>query len=446
MAQNRKEKSSNPGLLGLFFKPAAFSDRWITGNVVTLIVFGSLMVLSTKLGTAYGSLGPMITEFVKQAGFIVAGVCFGLNFLSNWNYRKMLGGSSGQTWQWVLVGLYTMLLLATALVGVEVNGSKAWLSIFGLFTLQPSEFGKVLMILAFSLAARNYHHQKRLYEKGEADNPDTRIWSIYSVPIALTVISLVCLLGLQKDIGSLIITLSIALVGLLTPGYRALTKTQRILVLVIGGALILMIVGVYCTDWLEKLFADLPIFRHIAVRIENMKNPYLDIHGDGYQPANALYGIADGGWFGRGFGSSVRKYGFLTQAESDYILAIVIEETGILGLGLICLCYGILIFRLVHWALVASSISDKVLLNCSAAYFMLHFVVNIGGVSTLIPMTGVPLLLISAGGSALISACMVVGLCQNAIARIRRKEAIDKRRQMEYLFDDDLTLSPNEGQ
>ena len=450
MSQNARAKSAGKkkkfSFIEMFFHPNPYSDNWITGSVLTLVVFGFAMVLSTKLGTVYGALGPLISEMLKQVMFIVAGVVLGLNFLSNWDYRKKLDGRSGQFWQWSLVVIYTFVLLLTAVIGIEINGSKAWLPIGSLFTLQPSEFGKVLLILLYSLAARSYHRQKRLFQKGLAENPDNHFWAIYQVPVTLTCISAFCLLILQKDIGSLLITLCIAIIGLLTPGFRKMVKTQRIIILVLLFLALVLFVGVYCTDWLAKLFADLPIFRHIAVRIEKMKNPYLDIHGDGYQPANALYGIADAGWFGKGFGSSVRKYGFLTQAESDYILAIVIEETGLLGLGLICVGYGILIYRLVYWAMRAGNVSDKVLLTCSAGYFMLHFIINIGGVSTMIPMTGVPLLLISAGGSALMSSCFVIGLCQNSISHIREKEALRKRRQMEYMFNDEFLLSQANGQ
>ncbi|MDE5757067.1 MAG: FtsW/RodA/SpoVE family cell cycle protein, partial [Allobaculum sp.] len=217
--------------------------------------------------------------------------------------------------------------------------------------------------------------------------------------------------------------LGIGIIGLLIIPYPPLRKVQRRLFWIVVGGIAIVIVGVYFSESFIELFSNVSLVQHIATRIQNMRNPYLSIHDIGYQPANALYAIADAGIFGRGLGNSVRKYGFLTQAESDYILSIVIEETGILGFGLIIIGYGILIWRFIHWALKSNRTSDKVLLTCAASYFMLHFFINVGGVSMLIPMTGVPLLMISAGGSALLSVCFCVGLTQSRISEIRHQSS-----------------------
>ena len=91
-------------------------------------------------------------------------------------------------------------------------------------------------------------------------------------------------------------------------------------------------------------------FSHIATRVENFKDPYKDVYGNGYQPANSLYGIASSDIIGKGIGNSARKYGYLTQADNDYILAVLIEETGIFGLGLLVILYSILIGKLFYYA------------------------------------------------------------------------------------------------
>ena len=152
-----------------------------------------------------------------------------------------------------------------------------------------------------------------------------------------------------------------------------------------------------------------------------------DLYGQSYQPANALYGIANSNIVGQGIGGSSRKFGYLTQADSDYILAIVIEETGIFGPGLHC-------GRLWHPAVSGcSNMRLRPALcpirSCSAAALFIslaHFVLNIGGVSALIPLTGVPLLFISNGGTALVSSYLTIGICQNVIANINRKELSSK--------------------
>ncbi len=403
MSTTAKQKRKEP-----FFKRVltlrSGSDSMITMAMIGLMIFGSIMVVSTNLGSSIGQVRTIYMTIAKQALFCTLGwlVCAWLSRLFSYNLMARILP--------LFIFVYFLLLVATAVIGTDINGSKAWIQVGSLVSLQPSEFGKPLLILALALSARRVRDLA----------PDQRtFFHIFAWPLVLMALSVVFVGGLQKDFGSLIITLGIGFVGIMVPSYEGVKKWQRWLVGFFILVMIFFIVGVYLTDWFVEWFRNVPILRHIAVRIANMKNPYLNIHDDGYQPANALYGIADGGLLGRGLGSSVRKYGFLTQAESDYILAIVIEETGILGLGLILLLYGIIIWRLLHWALHARGTADKILFTCTASYLMLHFIVNIGGVSTLIPMTGVPLLLISAGGSSQLAVCIALGMVQARIAAIR---------------------------
>ena len=122
-----------------------------------------------------------------------------------------------------------------------------------------------------------------------------------------------------------------------------------------------------------------------------------------------------------GFTHSTQKFGYLTQASSDYIFAITSEELGIIGLFIIVLGYGIVIYRLVYYALRTRSEGYKIILMGTAFYILLHFILNIGGVTGLIPLTGVPLLFISSGGSSLMSVMSAIGIAQAVISRIRRQ-------------------------
>lgn len=124
---------------------------------------------------------------------------------------------------------------------------------------------------------------------------------------------------------------------------------------------------------------------------------------------------------GKGIGQSQQKFGFLTQADNDFILAIVIEELGIFGLALIVIGYSIIIQRLFHYAYRTKSEGYKIILIGTAMYIFLHFFLNVGGVGGLIPLTGVPLLFISSGGSALMSIMCAIGIAQAIIAKIRRQ-------------------------
>ena len=205
------------------------------------------------------------------------------------------------------------------------------------------------------------------------------------------------------------------------PKLRKLQIAARAAVL-IGFVLVFIGMSPIGLPIVEKM-ADLPLLGHIASRFINAADPTaLDIYGGGYQPSHALYAITSSGIFGLGFGNSTRKYGYLTQADSDYILAIIIEELGIFGLLFITVGYGIIIFRLFRYAFKTSFVPYKIILSGAAVYLGAHFMLNVGGVSALLPLTGVPLLFISNGGSALVSAFIMMGLCQHVIAKINTKE------------------------
>lgn len=146
------------------------------------------------------------------------------------------------------------------------------------------------------------------------------------------------------------------------------------------------------------------------MKVINLPTPYME--------------LAPQIFFGRGIGNSMRKFGYLTQAENDYILAVIIEECGIFGLVIIVGFYAVIISRLFHYAFKTNELTYKVVLVGIATYISMHFILNVGGVACLIPFTGVPLLFISNGGSSLFAVCLSIGIAQSCIRRIRKKEMI----------------------
>ena len=135
--------------------------------------------------------------------------------------------------------------------------------------------------------------------------------------------------------------------------------------------------------------------QHVAVRIENALNPFTDPHNNGYQLINGLYGFARSGFTGVGLGNSIQKYGYVTQSDNEFILSIIVEELGIFGLMVVVLGYVVILQRLFYYAFHTKSEGYKVILVGTAMYIFIHFALNVGGVSGLIPLTGVPLLFIS---------------------------------------------------
>lgn len=392
------------------------SDPWVTVCMLGLMAFGTLMVISTELGMTVGEPRQLVIAIIKQVFFMCAG--YGLMVFVS----KIFDMKRFETWYWLILLIFFSGMVMVLFFGTTVYGSKAWITVGNFFSIQPSEFAKPLMIAICGAS---------LYQARFHPNLKKSYFTLFRNPI-LFLLGTAFFVFLQHDLGTMVIIFLIFVVCTLVPNekgkkYAALRKAQNWikalgLIIVVGGFF-----TVFATDIAENVTGSIPATYHVSTRIRNMKNPYSDIYNEGYQPANSLYSIGDAGIFGKGLGNSARKYGYLTQAESDYILAVTIEETGLLGLGLITALYVALIGRLFWYAMKTQWTDNKVILCGAAAYFGLHFIINVGGVGALIPMTGVPLLFISSGGSSVLAASMALGLAQNRISKIRN----DLRREQQ---------------
>lgn len=381
-----------------------YSDVAINLSVFALILFGTFMIISTNVGQTTTNSTVVLTTMIKQIMFFIAayGCMWFVNhiFSFRWFHKVEILFILG-------IGVFMMMPFAFAASG----GSQAWIRLPGGITIQPSEFAKPLVIV---LIANALYQSKQ--HKGMLKSPFT----LFRFPFYGLVIITIFLL-LQRDLGTLSIIMMIFFVCILIPDIPSLRKSQKLLKTLFTVAVFSVSLLFGFTNWGLDIIKATP-FAHVATRIENAKNPYNDIYGDGYQPANSLYGIASSNIVGKGVGASARKYGYLTQADNDYILAVTIEETGIFGLGLIVFLYGVIIIKLFFYAFKTNEPIYKVVLVGTATYLFMHFFLNVGGVAALIPFTGVPLLFISSGGSSLMAICIAIGLCQQCISQIRIKE------------------------
>ena len=379
------------------------SDVSLNLAVIGLMIFGTAMISSTAVAQTTSSVSTVLNLLVKQIIFLI--FAYIAMLLSN----KTITLRRFSQYQGLIFAVFAISMIAP-FGFAATGGSHAWIRI-GSITIQPSEFGKPLFIL---ICATSVYRARRNREMRK------NFWTFFKWPVACLLVTL-ALLAAQKDYGTAAITLGIVYVCLMIPSYPILRKTQRALttLLAAGGLAVILLFGV--TNIGTEVLKQTPLY-HIAVRIENAKNPYNDIYGTGYQPANSLYGIADSGFIGKGFGNSARKYGYLTQADNDYILAVTIEETGIIGFAIIIFLYGVIEVRLFYYAIRTQDTSRKIILIGTGAYLFFHFVLNVGGVGALIPMTGIPLLFISSGGSSLLAISIALGLCQRQISIISAQE------------------------
>lgn len=374
-------------------------DFWLHLTCLILVLYGSIMILSTSVGSTEADPYVVVKVAVKQTAFVVIAYFMMIILANNFTMIR------ARKWSKIL-GFALLVLCAATLGFADVNGSRAWIR-FGSVTLQPAEFVKIFMFVIIAV----------YIEIAGRRNFDG--WTILKIPFIFYVLFAIIIV-LQKDLGTLAVISLICVVSCLLPSHKNLRKIQRGIkwLLVVGCGLVLFFMTSFGVSVLEHLPSSLS---HVATRFENVINPFADPYQGGHQPIQGLVSIASSNFFGKGIGQSQQKFGYLTQADNDYILAIVIEEMGIFGLLIIVIGYIIIIQRLFYYALRTKSEGYKIILIGTAMYIFLHFFFNVGGVSSTIPLTGVPLLFISSGGSSLMSVMSAIGISQAVISRIRRQ-------------------------
>lgn len=382
-------------------------DKTVYFCVVILTIYGIVMIGSASVGQS-AKMGPMYASMnmIKQAIFVLGGFA-AMIFLTRCFKKSWVNANS--TWIFYAMGLVLML---ACLFFEDGKGSHAWIRI-GSFTIQPAEFMKVIKILFLSFhfgeieeycqIPRNITRQKK------EELQKRKLWYCILRPILAIFIAFFVGVFLQKDMGSsLIMAFICMMLFFITPRpYYTKYKKLALILLVIGFILIL-------------LSATFILKPYQLGRIYTWLNPLGDIEGDGWQLTNALIAFATGGLFGKGFGSSTQKYGYIPESHNDFIVAIIYEELGLVGFMLFLIPYVIIIYKMFHYALRIKDTKSKLILYGVGLYFFTHLLVNVGGVSGFIPMTGVPLLLISSGGSSTLAAMMGLGIAQSIIAKYNR--------------------------
>lgn len=370
-------------------------DKLIVFSTIILLIIGTLMIMSAEMGESAGDTGILTTTLIRQLIFIAIGLiamCFLTHFrVLSLRFRII------DTFYWVVLAL----LLITRLFG-QTNGAYAWIRIGSIFSFQPSEIAKVyIMIYGAKLLGQ--------------DHKDNNLKNLKTFGLRAAIYVLVILIY-QHDTGSALILAGIAYLIVLIPPYKELDKTKKWLLLALFIGIILMLfVLTFGTKILEHFKDDYRIARFLA-----SANPFAYQYDSGYHLIMGLVSFATGGWFGLGYGKSIHKYMNFPNPSTDFILPVIVEEIGVVGLLPILICYGIIFYALIRHSLNTAYIDSKMILLGTFVYFGLHFVLNVGGVTGLIPLTGVPLLLISSGGSSTVSIMMSLGICESEIVRYRK--------------------------
>ena len=378
-----------------------------------LSIIGLIVVYSTTSALAIQSGVSSIRMVRTQGLFFIFSLLtialiykFSLDFLRN---KKVLA---------FVIFIEVILLILSRFITDTVNGAHGWLTIAGMFSIQPAEYLKVILVWYLALIfskrqdeIRDYDYQALTHNEWIPRNLNDWRW--------LTLI-LIGIVVIMPDLGNATI-LALTVLIMITAsgvGYRWFTS---LLALVVGASSIVLgsiwIIGV-------DRVAKIPVFGYVAKRLSAFFNPFNDLSGAGHQLANSYYAMSNGGWFGLGLGNSIEKQGYLPEAHTDFVFAIVIEELGFVGASLILALLFFLILRIILVGIRAKNPFNSMMAIGIGGMILVQTFINIGGISGLIPSTGVTFPFLSQGGNSL----WVLSI---AIAFVLNIDASEKRAKME---------------
>ena len=345
----------------------------LLGASALLLTIGLIMVLSASSVYSYkvhdGNTYAVVT---RQLMWVVIGIpCAWI--ASRLPYRAIRQIS----WLAIMVAVVLLALTQTPL-GATVNGNTNWLAV-GPFQIQPSEVAK----LAIVLWAAHVYAQK-----------DRRLGRLHQImmPVVPVLLGITLLVIVGHDLGTALVLFAILLGMLWVVG-----APTRLF------ALALSVIGVVAL-WLASTNTER------RERLTNFLDPFKDYHDAGWQPAHGLYALSSGGWFGEGIGASRQKWGDLPEAHTDFIFAVLGEELGLLGTLLVVGLFLTIAYAAVKVALRTDDPFVRYMSFGIVVWLLGQMIINVGMVLAVLPVIGIPLPLVSYGGSALVPSLVALGL------------------------------------
>jgi cell division protein FtsW len=354
--------------------PGAIGARLFWALAFLVVVFnllGLVMVMSASSVVALDEYGSSWYFVSRQAAWAALGTV-ALVVLAKLDYHRWRRHSGA----FVLVALA---LLAVVLpIGTGTNGATRWIGV-GPLTFQPSELAKLaLLVWVADLLARRAAHMH---------NPRATLR-----PVIVVLAAMATLVMLEPNLGTTIVLAAIALT-ICYVGGAPLGPLARWATFGIGAATALALAAPYR-----------------RARVLAFLDPWADPMDKGYQNIQSMVGLAEGGFWGKGLGAGTAKWGFLPLAHSDFIFAVIGEELGLVGAAAVVGLFVLLAVVGIRIALHAPDRFGLLLAVGITSWFCIQAFVNIGAVIGILPITGVPLPFISAGGSSLVFGMAAAGL------------------------------------
>lgn len=350
-------------------RKVAMFDRTIIFVSLLLLLISIVLISSASVQEAFNKTGDTYFYLKRQVAFTAVAVIWGI----------LMTSIPSKTWFNIalpLLGVAIALLVLVLIVGKEVNDAKRWIGI-GPINLQPAELLKLFWIIYFSsYTCRKIEMVRHLI-------------SGFIKPLCF-IGCIAALLLMQPDFGSLVVVTAITFGILFVAGAGLLKYVSTLSLVAMAGAVII---------WVQP---------YRLARITAFLDPWQDRFGSGYQLTQSLMAFGRGGLTGEGIGNSIQKLGYLPEAHTDFVMSIMGEECGFVGVCFVILLEFIIVAKAIM--LSAKILKQKVMFQGYVAFgigmfFCLQTVINIGAASGGLPTKGLTLPLISYGGSSLI-VCM----------------------------------------
>jgi cell division protein FtsW len=346
----------------------------LLGASALLLTIGLIMVLSASSVYSYRHNAGDSYAVVKRQLIWVA-----IAIPCAWVASRMPHGVVRRfAWPALLLSIVLLALVQVPGLGRTVNGNTNWLGV-GPFTIQPAEIAKLAIVLwASDVYARKDRRLARIHE--------------FLMPVAIGIGAVIVLVMLGRDLGTALVLFAIMLAMLWVVG--APTRLFATVFSVVG------VVALYLATTSS----------HRLERLTTFTDPFKDFHNAGWQPAHGLYALSHGGVFGQGIGASQQKWGNLPEAHTDFIFAVLGEELGLVGTLLVIALFLTIAYAAIR---VASRTTDSFVRYMTfgiVVWLLGQMIINVGMVLALLPVIGIPLPLVSYGGSALVPSLVALGL------------------------------------
>lgn len=371
---------------------------------VFMCLFGLVMIYSASMMVAivYEDASPDYFYKKQLFNLVVAGLAFlvGAFFpYKHYSNKKLMV---------VLLGIMLVLLFWVWNFGVgeDTTGSQSWINVFNITTFQPSEFAKLFIILYFAGAFYNKSRNNSIEEL----QPNNIIY-----PIIVWIGVIFCVAN-ETDLGAVGIITGIAFAVVAASGIRF--KIFMKFFAVLGGF------GAAIIGFLLLIKGNEILTPNRLGRLKAFLNPFEYESGSGHQVINGYIAIGSGGLDGVGLGQSIQKLGYLPEPQTDFIMAIIAEELGIFGVIIVLGGLGFIVLKALLIAINTKDPLARMIAAGIASWIAIQTFINLGGLSGLIPLTGVTLPFISYGGTSIILLSLAMGILINVSMYVK----IEKRK------------------